>query len=112
MMHLEDLESADRAVDWSVLSEPQVDSVAQAVARSIARDYGLTLEFDDALQEGRLVMGQRAAQVRQVLSDGGPGLLHRWLAQRLRDRWLTEARRRSGHTSYEAARTSAEAAGR
>ncbi|MFF3006380.1 hypothetical protein ACFVTF_26665 [Kitasatospora sp. NPDC057940] len=110
MMHLVDLESVEArtAVDWSVISEPQVESVAQAVARSVSRDYGLTLEYDDALQEGRLVAAERAPQVRQVLSDGGPGLLHRWLGQRLRDRWLTEARRRSGHTSYEAARLGAE----
>ncbi|MFE2104282.1 hypothetical protein ACFXAF_00150 [Kitasatospora sp. NPDC059463] len=113
MLHLAELESVEApAVDWSVLSEPQVDSVTQAVARSVSRDYGLTLEYDDALQEAYLVMAERAPQARQVLSDGGPGLLHRWLAQRLRDRWLTEARRRSSHTSYEAARLAAEKADR
>ncbi|MGW2539829.1 hypothetical protein ACWC5I_02925 [Kitasatospora sp. NPDC001574] len=108
-MMLADLQAAEAptAVDWSVLSVSQAGSVAQAVARSVSRDYGLTLEYDDALQEGYVVMAERAAQVRQVLSDGGPGLLHRWLSQRLRDRWLTEARRRNGHTSYEAALQSA-----
>ncbi|WP_327068699.1 hypothetical protein [Kitasatospora sp. NBC_01302] len=112
-MNLVELEPADtQAVDWSVLSEPHIDSVAQAVARSISRDYGLTLEFDDAHQEALLVMAERGAQVRSILADAGPGLLNRWLSQRLRDRWLTEARRRAGHTSYEAARLTAERAER
>jgi len=111
MMPLADLDRAEAsAVDWSVLTEPHVESVAQAVTRSVSRDYGLTLEFDDARQEALLVMAERASQVRRILADAGPGLLHRWLSQRLRDRWLTEARRRVGHTSYEAARLSAEKA--
>ncbi|MFF4646754.1 hypothetical protein [Streptomyces sp. NPDC001389] len=105
MMHLADLESveAPTAVDWSVLAEPLLDSVAKAVARGFARDYGLTLEYDDALQEAVLVCAERSADVRRILSESGPGLLHRWLSQRLRNRWLTEARHRSTHTSYEAA---------
>ncbi|MFG3223231.1 hypothetical protein ACGF07_00400 [Kitasatospora sp. NPDC048194] len=108
-MNLVELEPAEAraAVDWSVLSEPHVGSVAQAVARSISRDYGLTLEYDDAHQEALLVMAERAGQVRSILADAGPGLLHRWLSQRLRDRWLTVARRRAGHVSYEAARYAA-----
>ncbi|MEU3045835.1 hypothetical protein ABZ705_04740 [Streptomyces sp. NPDC006984] len=104
-LHLADLESAEAptAVDWSVLAEPRVESVAQAVARSFARDYGLTLEYDDALQEAFLVAAERAPTVRQILAQHGAGLLHRWLSQRLRDRWLTEAKHRTRHTSYEAA---------
>ncbi|MFD9477968.1 hypothetical protein [Streptomyces nojiriensis] len=108
-LNLTDLESAEAppAVDWSVLAEPQVDSVAKAVARAFSRDYGLTLEYDDAFQEAVLVCAERSAEVRRILSESGPGLLHRWLSQRLRDRWLTEARHRVGHTSYEAAQQAA-----
>lgn len=105
-LQLADLESAEAApaVDWSVLAEPQVESVAEAVARSFSRDYGLTLEYEDAYQEAVMVTAERASQVRRILDDAGPGLLHRWLSQRLRDRWLTEAKHRTAHVSYEAAR--------
>ncbi|PCG86445.1 hypothetical protein CIB93_08840 [Streptomyces sp. WZ.A104] len=111
-MHLADLESAEAApgVDWSVLAEPQVESVAQAVARAFARDYGLTLEYEDAYQEAVMVAAERPGQVRRILGDAGPGLLHRWLSQRLRDRWLTEAKHRGTHLSYEATRSRAEGA--
>ncbi|MEU1309133.1 hypothetical protein ABZ419_09585 [Streptomyces cinnamoneus] len=90
--------------DWSVLQDPRVESVAQAVARGFAREYGLTLEYEDAYQEAVMVSAERASEVRRILVDAGPGLLHRWLSQRLRDRWLTEARRRTQHLSYEAVR--------
>ncbi|MFF5606247.1 hypothetical protein ACFY65_07620 [Streptomyces cellulosae] len=110
---LADLESAEAvsAVDWSVLAEPQVESVARAVARSFARDYGLTLEYEDAYQEAVMVAAERATQVRPLLAEGSAGLLHRWLAQRLRDRWLTEAKHRAAHVSYEAVRHRAERSG-
>ncbi|WKU46718.1 hypothetical protein Q3V23_23120 [Streptomyces sp. VNUA116] len=109
-MNLVDIDAAavTDAADWSVLQDPQVESVAQAVARAFARDYGLTLEYEDAYQEAVMVSAERAAEVRSILSEAGPGLLHRWLSQRLRDRWLTEARRRAGHLSYEAAQHAAE----
>lgn len=112
-LQLADLESAEavKAVDWSVLAEPQVESVTQAVARAFARDYGLTLEYDDAYQEAVIVAAERASDVRRTLVEGGAGLLHRWMSQRLRDRWLTDAKHRSGHISYEAARYAAERSG-
>ncbi|GGU77398.1 hypothetical protein GCM10010211_49150 [Streptomyces albospinus] len=97
--------------DWTILADPQVESVAQAVARGFARDYGLTLEYEDAYQETVIIAAERAAYVRQLLAEAGAGLLHRWLSQRLRDRWLTEAKHRSGHVSYEAARHAAERTG-
>ncbi|MFJ7202069.1 hypothetical protein ACIQWR_00830 [Streptomyces sp. NPDC098789] len=111
-LDLADLRSTGAGVDWSVLAEPQVDSVAKAVARGFARDYGLTLEYDDAFQEAVLVCAERATDVRRILADSGPGLLHRWVSQRLRDRWLTEARHRTAHTSYEAAQQAAGAGDR
>ncbi|MFG2996274.1 hypothetical protein [Streptomyces sp. NPDC048340] len=107
-LNLADLDVVEApAVDWSVLAEPQVDSVTKAVARGFARDYGLTLEYEDALQEAVLVCAERSTDVRRLLAESGPGLLHRWLPQRLRDRWLTEARHRAAHTSYEAAQQAA-----
>ncbi|MEU7148509.1 hypothetical protein AB0B15_10790 [Streptomyces sp. NPDC045456] len=94
--------------DWSVLGDSRVESVVQVVARAFARDYGLTLEYEDAYQEGVIIAAERASYVRQLLAEGGAGLLHRWLSQRLRDRWLTEAKRRSTLASFEAAQHAAE----
>ncbi|MFI9228956.1 hypothetical protein [Streptomyces rimosus] len=108
-MQLLDITEAQSAeTDWTVLRDPQVESVVQAVARAFARDYGLTLEYEDAYQEGVIITAERASYVRQLLAEGGAGLLHRWLSQRLRDQWLTAAKRRSGHTSFEAAQHAAE----
>ncbi|MFI1799884.1 hypothetical protein ACH427_21365 [Streptomyces sp. NPDC020379] len=98
--------------DWTVLAEPQVESVCRAVARSVSRDYGLTLEYEDAVQETTIIVAERASYARQLVAEGGAGLLHRWLSQRLRDRWLTEAKHRSGHVSYEAALNATEGSGR
>lgn len=111
---LQDIEHPPQTAtaDWAVLAEPQVDSVCRAVARGFSRDYGLTLEYEDALQESVIIAAERAAYVRQLVAEGRAGLLHRWLSQRLRDRWLTEAKRRSAHVSYEVARTVAESGGR
>ncbi|MFE7124008.1 hypothetical protein [Streptomyces sp. NPDC057617] len=108
--HVEPAEAVT-AVDWSVLTEPQVERVAQAVARGFARDYGLTLEYEDAFQEAVMVTAERASEVRRILAEAGAGMLHRWMSQRLRDRWLTEAKRRTGHISYEAARHAVERSG-
>ncbi|MGI5530126.1 hypothetical protein ACQEVX_22885 [Streptomyces syringium] len=110
MIDLVDISTAPatEAADWSVLQDPRVESVAQAIARAFARDYGLTLEYEDAYQEAIMTAAERAPEVRRILAEAGPGLLHRWLSQRLRDRWLTEARRRAGHLSYEAAQHAAE----
>jgi DNA-directed RNA polymerase specialized sigma24 family protein len=90
---------AETTADWTVLQDPHVENVAQAVARGIARDYGLTLEYEDAYQEALLILALRAPQVRQLVA-AGPGLLHRWLRQRLRDHWLTEAKHRARHVPY------------
>ncbi|MGW6745444.1 hypothetical protein ACWGDX_32680 [Streptomyces sp. NPDC055025] len=108
--HVEPAEAVT-AVDWSVLAEPQVKSVAQAVARAFARDYGLTLEYEDAFQEAVIVAAERASEVRRILAEASAGMLHRWMSQRLRDRWLTDAKRRTRHISYEAARRTVERSG-
>ncbi|WP_372407165.1 hypothetical protein [Streptomyces luteireticuli] len=112
-LQLSDLGSslAVEPADWSVLDDPRVESVARAVARSIARDYGTTVEYEDAYQEAVIIAAQRAGYVHGLLAESGAGLLHRWLSQRLRDRWLTEVKRRSGHVSYEAVQRQAEASG-
>ncbi|MEV5136220.1 hypothetical protein AB0K71_15880 [Streptomyces syringium] len=110
---LVDLDQSQRpaTADWTILADPQVESVCRAVARGFSRDYGLTLEYEDALQEAVIIVAERAPYVRQLVTDSGAGLLHRWLSQRLRDRWLTEAKHRSAHMSYEAARNAAERSG-
>ncbi|MEU5446857.1 hypothetical protein [Streptomyces californicus] len=93
--------SAEAAyTDWAVLDEEGVQSVARAVARQFGRDYALTLEEDDAHQEALVILATRARQARQALAQG-TGVLHRWLHQRLRDQFLTEAGRRTALTSFD-----------
>ncbi|QWQ42075.1 hypothetical protein KME66_14450 [Streptomyces sp. YPW6] len=93
--------SAEAAyTDWTVLDEEGVQSVARAVARQFGRDYALTLEEDDAHQEALVILATRARQARQALTQG-TGVLHRWLHQRLRDQFLTEAGRRTALTSFD-----------
>ncbi|MEU7400112.1 hypothetical protein [Streptomyces sp. NPDC044948] len=95
-------DSAEEAyADWAVITEPGVDEVVRAVARSFGRDYGLTLEQEDAYQEAQIILATRWRQARAALAQGH-GMLHRWLHQRLRDTFLTEATHRAGHTSYDA----------
>lgn len=94
--------SAEEArADWTLMSEDGVAGIVRSVARSFARDYGLTLEAEDAYQEAQILLATRSQQARAALAQGG-GVLYRWLHQRLRDRFLTEAKRRSGHASFEA----------
>ncbi|MFJ4919832.1 hypothetical protein [Streptomyces sp. NPDC088725] len=65
------------------------------------------------LAETPVVKTEQLGEV-QPFPDGPPpradlaGMLHRWMPQRLRDRWLTDAKHRSDHVSYEAARHVAE----
>ncbi|MFE7463132.1 hypothetical protein ACFU6R_03370 [Streptomyces sp. NPDC057499] len=95
-------ETAEAAhADWTLFTEGGVKEIVQTVARSFGRDYGLTLEAEDAYQEAQIILATRHRQARAALAQGN-GVLHRWLHQRLRDRFLTEAKRRTSHASYEA----------
>ncbi|MEU0739285.1 hypothetical protein [Streptomyces sp. NPDC006134] len=95
------------AFDWTVLDEPQVQQVINVVAGKFGMDYGLALEAADARQEATLIVAEKAAEARELLAKGA-GLLHRWLCQQLRNRWLTELRHQSRHLSYEVALNGAE----
>ncbi|MFI5617481.1 hypothetical protein [Streptomyces sp. NPDC051567] len=89
--------------DWDLLDDPQVRRVTiDLVGRKVGTEYGLALERDDARQEAALVVAKKAGEAREMLA-GGPGLLHRWLCQQLRNMWLTDLRHQSRHLSYEAA---------
>ncbi|MFH8414325.1 hypothetical protein [Streptomyces collinus] len=104
-------ESAEEALaDWSILSEPEVESVARAVSRQMARDYPHTLEADDAYQEAVTFLATRPTAARQALA-GGPGMLNRWLNQRLRNKFLTQQKHRSAHKSWEVNQAQLEAQG-
>ncbi|MET9642483.1 hypothetical protein [Streptomyces syringium] len=93
--------------DWTLLDDPQVQRVIDVVARKFGTEYGLALERDDARQEAALVVAEKASEAREMLA-AGPGLLHRWLCQQLRNAWLTDLRHQSRHLSYEAALNGAE----
>ncbi|MBQ0949275.1 MULTISPECIES: hypothetical protein [unclassified Streptomyces] len=104
-------ESAEEALaDWSILDEPEVESVARAVSRQMARDYPHALEVEDAYQEAVVFLASRPAVARRALSDG-PGMLNRWLVQRMRDKFLTDQKRRSEHKSWEVNQDQLEAQG-
>ncbi|MDX3525045.1 hypothetical protein P1P75_00895 [Streptomyces sp. ID05-39B] len=94
-------ESAEEArADWSLTEDPEVQAIARRAARGASTSYGLTLEPEDAYQEALLFIATRPDRARTAY-DTGPGVLHTWIGQRLRDKHLTEARRRSEHKSWE-----------
>ncbi|MEU0343328.1 hypothetical protein ABZ092_31335 [Streptomyces bobili] len=104
-------DSAEEAyADWAILQEPEVESVARAVSRQMARDYPHTLEAEDAYQEAVTFLATRPAAAQQALA-GGPGMLNRWLVQRMSDKFLTTQKRRSEHKSWEVNQDQLEAQG-
>ncbi|MFH8747255.1 hypothetical protein ACH4GK_08440 [Streptomyces rimosus] len=58
--------------DWTVLGDPQVESVVRAVARAFARDYGLTLEYEDAYREGVIIAAERPPTCGSSLPRAAP----------------------------------------
>ncbi|MEU5403685.1 hypothetical protein ABZ348_30840 [Streptomyces sp. NPDC005963] len=95
--------------DWSVVTEETAE-IAQRAARKAAEQFGAALEYEDAHQEALLLLATRPGAARTAL-EMGAGVLYRWLAQRLRDAHLTEAKRRSKVTSWEENRSRLVAAG-
>ena len=94
-LEVADYETAEQAAtDWSILGESDIIEIADAVAWRFADDYPNLFSYDDALQEVRLILASRAATARSVAADG-PGLLYRWLTQRMRDAFLTTEKRLS-----------------
>ncbi|MGW5130913.1 hypothetical protein [Streptomyces sp. NPDC004135] len=99
LMEVEFSTSTDERPDWSVVTE-EVDAIAQRAARKAGDRFGLTLEFEDAYQEALILLATRPSRARAAY-EKGPGALHRWLSQRLRDEHLTEAKHRSKAKSWE-----------
>ncbi|QDP44249.1 hypothetical protein KGG70_gp35 [Streptomyces phage Celia] len=100
-------DSAEQALaDWSFATDPQVLGVIERAARSIARKYedNRTTEFDDAYQEGLvLVATRRDLQEAVARIADEPGLLHTRLVRDLTDKYKREAEKRvpSRLTSWE-----------
>jgi hypothetical protein len=91
-----DYDNAEQAiVDWSILEDAKVADIAASVAWRFADDYPNLFEQEDAHQEVRLILAERATTARQVLADG-TGLLFRWLTQRMSNKFLTTEKRLSG----------------
>ncbi|MGW6600633.1 hypothetical protein [Streptomyces sp. NPDC055036] len=101
--------STEERPDWSVITE-EVEAIAQRVSRKAGEQYGSTLEHEDAYQEALIWCATRPSKARDALKKG-PGVLYRWLSQRLRDGHLTEAQHRSKAKSWEANQEQLEAAG-
>ncbi len=57
--------------DWTVFDDERCDSVAQAAAEKMSRDYARVLDFDDALQHARMYLASHPEAVREALSDEG-----------------------------------------
>ncbi|MEX1655486.1 hypothetical protein ABZ960_20255 [Streptomyces pseudovenezuelae] len=94
-------DSAEEArTDWSIVTE-EADGIAQRAARKAADSYPAVLEYEDAYQEALILLATRPGQARAAL-DMGPGTLHKWLTQRLRDAFLASEKRRSKQVSFEA----------
>ncbi|KPC89328.1 hypothetical protein ADL35_02515 [Streptomyces sp. NRRL WC-3753] len=98
-------DNAEQAyADWSVLQDPEVVKVVERAARHMADKYAssVTIEQEDARQEG-LILVATHPRLRECLHnpDVGLGVLHHRLVQLLTTRVRTEAKHRSGHSSFE-----------
>jgi hypothetical protein len=75
-------------------------NVLEKAAGVVGRDLALTLEYDDAYQEGWIILGTRAAYCKGLLAQK-PGLLFAYLEQQMRRTVRTELKHRNKHRSYE-----------
>jgi hypothetical protein len=91
----------EQGVDWSVLEIEGVLGVVETAALKVTERYGLTLEYDDAYQEGVILLAGRADRVRRQMENGDSGLVHHELYRDLTDLIETEAKHRSKHLSRE-----------
>jgi hypothetical protein len=84
--------------DWSFLEDPEAMKVVERAARSIAEKYTstATTEYDDAYQDGLMLMATNAG-LRRTLADStlGYGALYRALCQDLINKHKYEAEKRS-----------------
>jgi hypothetical protein len=87
--------------DFAVEKDSVQLSVLHQAALRISQDYS-SVEYEDAYQEGQIFLALKADKAKAALEKGS-GALFRWIGQRLRDRFLTEQKHLSKHTSYEAA---------
>ena len=80
--------SASVTADWSIIEDPDVQSVAPRVAREIAERPGL--EYDDVLQEAYIILVMKADVAREKLAGGGRAHLYQWLWGELGNALRTE----------------------
>ncbi len=88
--------------DWTILGDEGVAEAVDSAARRISGQYADTTDYDDAAQEAYIVLATRAVEARAIIAKSeGPGLLARWLYQRLADKVKTESKHRKKHESYD-----------
>lgn len=93
--------------DWSVLTTPGVNDVADAAARKVSRRYTGVVEYDDVRQDAALQLATNPETVREYLGRDQLGLLHHWLWCRLTDQHKYHAPHRTGEISFEQLRRQA-----
>lgn len=88
--------------DWSVLDEEGIIDVCRRASYKMARQYGLTIEQEDAEQEAYLILARNAERVRKQLKDYGLGVVYHELICDLMNSVQTQAKHRAKHTSLDA----------
>lgn len=89
-------------LDWTVLDEVGILDVCHRAAYRMARQYGLTIELEDAEQEAYLILARNADHVRKQLRDYGLGVVYHELICDLMNSVQTVAKHRAKHSSLEA----------
>lgn len=86
--------------NWSVLENEGVAEVIERAARRVAGNprYANATEYDDLVQEGRILVATEP-DLLAVVDE--PGLLHHRLVQDLSDLVKTAGRRRDRTVSYD-----------
>jgi hypothetical protein len=87
--------------NWTVLENPEVVDVIHSAAEGVAYNY--SLDVDDVIQEGYLLVADTERPLWALAYEGGVwlGLLHYELGRDLVNKFETEVRRRSKATSLE-----------
>ncbi|AKY03652.1 hypothetical protein SEA_IZZY_45 [Streptomyces phage Izzy] len=101
-------DSAEQAVaDWSLVSgdpnDPTVyDTALFKAARKMVREYGNgTVDYDDLVQDGYIVLAMKAQSMRRAYAEGGEGLLVTAIHQRLTNCVATDVRRSNKRASLD-----------
>ncbi|AGM12221.1 hypothetical protein ZEMLYA_46 [Streptomyces phage Zemlya] len=101
-------DSAEQALaDWSLVTgDPnnptEFDTALFKAARKMVREYGQgTVDYDDLVQDGYIVLAMKSQAMRRAYAEGGEGLLVAAIHQRLTDCVRTEVSRGNRKTNLD-----------